>query len=290
MNMRGEPCKGSPSIFSGDRCYPESMRKPIVIAISILSCALSAILPVLSASPVDDLRVMENRFFFHDYEHDPLAKRVERLECLVFGSAQYGVPEDRIEKLRATIEKRDRASAEKVAAGSESGPEKAEKSGEDGSRSDYPILTTLEWRVLKKTYRGETMDERLGRLETSLFGQPATAMSYLDRIERLKKVAGIGLPGRSPLTELPQGPMPRAGGSDGIQMRPFTGIVPPGGSSIQRDYNAQFNRDFAQMFKYLNQQMKDMFRNGQPVPGSPIIIMPEGKKQKLPSYADPNSI
>lgn len=288
------------------------MRKPIAIAISILSCALSATLPVLSASPqkmqpedrqpenkqpeheqsVRDLRVMENRFFFHDYEHDPLAKRVERLECLVFGSAQYGLPGERIEKLRATIERRDRASAEKVAAESESkaDPGKAETSGEDGSRSDYPILTTLEWRILKKTYRGETMDERLGRLETNLFGQPATAMSYLDRIERLKKVAGIGLPGRSSLGELPQGPMPRAGGSNGVQMRPFTGIVPPDGSSIQRDYNAQFNRDFAQMFKYLNQQMKDMFRNGQPVPGSPIIIMPEGEKQKLPSYADPNSI
>ncbi|MCA9802078.1 MAG: hypothetical protein KC777_08835 [Cyanobacteria bacterium HKST-UBA02] len=273
------------------------MRKPILIAISVLFFAL----PALSASPeskqteyeqsIKDLRVMENRFFFHDYEHDPLTKRVERLECLVFGSAQYGVPEERIERLRATIAKRDRASAEKVAA--ENAPEsdktdKTEKSAEDGSRSDYPILTTLEWRVLKKTYRGETMDERLGRLETSLFGQPSTAMSYLDRIERLKKVAGIGLPGRS-LSDLPEGPLPRAG-SSGIQMRPFTGIAPPGSSSIQRDYNAQFNRDFAQMFKYMNQQMRDMFRNGQPVPGSPVIIMPEGKKQKLPSYADPNSI
>ena len=56
------------------------------------------------------------------------------------------------------------------------------------------FLGTLEWRILKKTYASvKAMDPRLNRMETQLFGMPAQSMSYIDRIDRLKKTIGLDI-------------------------------------------------------------------------------------------------
>ncbi|MBZ0188393.1 MAG: hypothetical protein K8F91_19250 [Candidatus Obscuribacterales bacterium] len=239
-----------------------------------------------------NLKLLENRFFFHSYDHDPIEKRVERLELLIFGAAQFGVPIERMTRLKSTVDSRAYKSAKIIAEQNDKAKEPGEAESNEAASSNYPILTTLEWRVLKKTYRKQTIDERLARLETSLFGQPSPAMSYVDRIERLKKVAGIEEPGGAATTVLPRGPMPRAG------------AVPLPGQLPSYDYNRQFNKDFSQMFKFMNQQMRDMFgtipygnnppfdsENNKVVPKSPYFVMPEIKKRpKLPAYTDPNSI
>jgi hypothetical protein len=100
-------------------------------------------------------------------------------------------------------------------------------------------VATLEWKILKKTYPQEALDQRLNRLEEQLFGVPSTAMSYLDRIERLKKTTGVDValaPSdtgvKVPGKRQPQfGPLPRAY-SGGSGLNPFggNGLSPFGGS------------------------------------------------------------
>lgn len=165
-----------------------------------------------------ELLALENRFFFHHYGHDPVEKRLERLELMTLGGAQYGTNTDRLTRLKAAIVQRDHNAAKTMAAQSKAQPAK----GASESEAKYPVLSTLEWRVLKKTYAAESLDQRLNRLETSLFGVPAQAMSYVDRIDRLKKTAGVGVDEAGPYTAIgpasrnaiPRGPMPRSGGEN----------------------------------------------------------------------------
>lgn len=189
-----------------------------------------------------EILVLENRFFFHHYGHDPIEKRLERLELLTLGASQYGSNGERLSHLKSAIVQRDKQAAQIMA------DHKAEQAriaakGDGGAKTgakaetNYPVLSTLEWRILKKTYSGETIDQRLDRLESQLFGMPAQAMSYVDRIERLKKTAGVGSesfsasrfgpgagfnsgapvsPGTAgPYTAIRKGPMPRAGSGSG---------------------------------------------------------------------------
>ncbi len=196
----------------------------------------------LSVSAADvalekDLVILENRFFFHRYNLDPIEKRLERLELLTLGQSQYGTNSLRLSRLQAAIRERDHEAAQVMAKNKASG---------GTSESNYPVLSTLEWRVLKKTFSSETLDQRLDRLESQLFGVPAQAMSYVDRIERLKKTAGIGIdmagnsftsigPGALPghngnlsgSARVRRGPMPRDFGGISPGDNPFSASSSP---------------------------------------------------------------
>lgn len=276
-----------------------------------------------------ELKRLENRFFFHAYDHDPPEKRLERLELLILGSAQYGVNEERLAGIKSAVEKRDRESADMVkgrnaSAEPKPGTKTEAESGslnDDGALGDYPILTTLEWRVLKKTYRAETIDSRLERLEEKLLGKASPAMSYADRIDRLKKIAGVLTPGSVAEAPIPSGPDPRAGGSaqerDGsrsFRMSPFGGfggsMLPPGAprpdSTFQEDLRMRSQKDMAQMLRFMDKAFSGMFQG---MPRTPLVIPgnpgspysspypfsgpnsdQEKRKPQIPPYADPNSI
>ena len=94
--------------------------------------------------------------------------------------------------------------------------------------------------MLKKTYPHESIDQRLARMESQLFGMPAQSMPYIDRIDRLKKTIGmdvIGQPGAQVATRQPgkgpislNGPLPRANrGGGAFQVNPFHGGPTLGG-------------------------------------------------------------
>ena len=267
-----------------------------------------------------DLKNLEDRFFFHSYDHDPPEKRVERLELLIFGGHKYGVVEDRLENLKKSIVERDQESARKTAdrngqsqsqpqpqAQSQSrsvdGSEKIPGGGASGDESgQYPVLNTLEWRVLKKTYRSESLDQRLNRLEAKLFGQPSPAMAYSDRIERLKKIVGINIttisPGASSDPRIIPGPLPQAG-RDPATGLPFRSLqeLNPNSRQFQQDFHRQLNKDLSNMMRYLEGDLHKIFEGYQNSPqGSPLIIPNTELKLKpkprvtVPPYADPNSI
>lgn len=273
-----------------------------------------------TSDPFRDLKALERRFFFHEYDHDPLEKRLERIELLVFGAAHDGKNTDRLNRIRTAVVARDREAAlhlaekNRAAKAQEQHAPKPPKATTPTSSSQYPILQTLEWRALQKTYSGETLDQRLDRLETSLLGQPSQAMSYSDRIERLKKIIGVETATTpSPkMTQIPQGPTPRALGRR--QMSPF---YSPYMTPLPRDNgdDTTFEEDFQAQMSDLQSMMEMMQRMnrlpgrlpGMQMPnGGRVLPMPGGedvtpylmpyppssqpKKPKIPPYADPNSI
>jgi len=182
-------------------------------AVSGVPAVPDMVLNATDQALVKDVAALENRFFFHSYGHDPMEKRLERLELLTHGAAQAGSNAERLTRLKQSVVERDKEAAKTIA-------REQKGDGELAAKTNYPVLGTLEGRILKKTYPSESIDQRLGRMESQLFGMPAQAMSYVDRIERLKKTIGMDIaaapsnvavkPGARNQLGM-GGPMPRAG-------------------------------------------------------------------------------
>lgn len=254
------------------------------------SSAALAVPPAKSApsSPpptLTDLGVLENRFFSHPYAHDPVEKRIERLECMVFGGVQAGTNEERLLKVMKVIADRSQKPLDKAATPdpSKQSAAAASPAGTPGTQSNssaqYPVLNTLEWRALKKTYPAEGLEQRLDRLESKMFGQPAQSMAYADRVERLRKTLGIGIDTGldAPLATRGTGPAPRARPRDDAGGQPFAGAMPGagglmpgmpefglnfgfgGGDSI---FDATFDKQLHQMMEQMNKHMSEARRLG----------------------------
>lgn len=189
----------------------------MLLASYLAPAAVSAAEPAAGNLNPNELALLENRFFSHTYAHDPLEKRLERIECLVYGSTREGSNQERMARLKKTVAERSaqplKSASEKDAVKLESNnnANKIETKAEAPSSSkQYPILNTLEWRALKKTYQSESLDQRLDRLESKMFGQPAQTMAYIDRVDRLKRTLGIGVETASPDGITATGPLPKA--------------------------------------------------------------------------------
>ncbi|MBY0358780.1 MAG: hypothetical protein K2W82_12320 [Candidatus Obscuribacterales bacterium] len=264
----------------------------LLICLGFVACESWAAAPTAPAKlSLPDLAVFENRFFSHAYAHDPLEKRLERLECLIFGSMQAGSNDERFARLKKNL-------VERVPAPLAAQPTAVEDKQPAGS-AQYPILNTLEWRSLKKTFPQDSLDARLDRLEAKMFGQPAQAMAYVDRVERLKKTLGVTAPSTiSTNDNMARGPMPKARprsedeSGNNFDLPPELGqnnlLMPPGLDTI---FGATFDRRFQQMFEEMNRRMAETRRLG---PGN-NYLMPQAAPQKkpgldLPLYSDPNSI
>lgn len=161
-----------------------------LVACSATTCLPTAFGQVVQDPLTKDLATLEHRFFFHPYANDSVAKRLERLELMTLGAVQEGTEETRLKKLKESIALKDRESAKNIAKEKDSSASPASP----GAKTNYPILGKLETKVLKKTFVGESIDQRLDRLEKQVFGVPAEAMSYIDRIDRLKKTTGLDAP------------------------------------------------------------------------------------------------
>jgi hypothetical protein len=281
--------------------------------------------PTPSASPFNELKGLERRFFFHEYDHDPLEKRLERIELLVFGAAQEGENTARLQRLRSAVLMRDREAAQRLEEKNralKSPTTAAPKATAPTSSAQYPILQTLEWRALQKTYGTETLDQRLDRLETSLLGQPSPAMSYADRIDRLKKIIGVetAVAPFSSKTPLPRGPLPKASArrnSGSPMYSPYITPLPRSGggdwdgdgdddSTFEDDLRGQMTNDLQAMMEMMQRMQRAPGFGGMPgmlpfggrgvlipSPGegaTPYAVPAQPKRPKLPPYADPNSI
>lgn len=236
------------------------------------SAALAAN-PVASSPDINtnDLNVLEHRFFSHGYAHDPVEKRLERIECLVYGTTRDGTNADRLARLMRTIATRSQqplAHENTAPSGADVTPSApgAAKTPLTTSKQ-YPILNTLEWKALKKTYPTESLDQRLDRMESKMFGQPAQTMAYADRVERLKKTLGIGLetPNNDKITSI--GPKPKArpngmtdDGMGGFNL-PLQSLVPPSmGLDVDPFGGTTFGGSlapFQRLMQTMNQQISD---------------------------------
>lgn len=267
--------------------------------------------PSAPAPGLTDLGILENRFFSHPYSHDPVDKRLERLECMVFGGIQAGTPEERLSHLIKVVAQRSQTPLKEEKApvannqNSDSPDKAAPPAASAGKGSNqYPVLNTLEWRALKKTYPAETLDQRLDRLESKTFGQPAQGMAYADRVERLRKVLGIGIDtgvGSNPLTAGGIGPAPRArANSDEAPSFGPTGNFPfPMGNDFGFSFgmpgndlfDATFDKQLHSMMEQMNRHMAEARRLG---PGSwrfdpktnSWVDLDSGKRTKPPMAGD----
>jgi len=220
-----------------------------------------------------DLSQWEQRLLGQPYENDPIDKRIQRLELLLFGSTQDGSFSERLDQIRSAIASR-----------SLSRPSRA---------GTAESLNLLEQKILKHTFPADKPEQRLTRLEQKLFGKASPSMPPPDRIDRLKKTIGIGEP--PPIAQFP---------ADQSFMRQFDGgmMIPFGDQSMDGN---EINRQMSDMFRQLNQQLRQlpMQRRGLGPNGAPFIspninvrpfkMTPDtgsGDNAKLPPYLDPNSI
>lgn len=229
--------------------------------------------------PQGDLQVWEQKFFGQYYDHDPLDKRLQRIELMIFGGTQEGSISERLDQLRSAISSRLGQKTDKPAASE--------------------ALTELEQKILKRTYPGEHVEQRITRLEEKVFGKASPAMVAADRIERLKRTLGIGETGPM-FAEVPS-----------QSQSPFQGDIPtmPG-------VDPEFNRELSNVFRHLNEQLRHLPSrpHAMPMPMNPdpwngsggalpfgmqeipfgIQELPFGKRSPqndpLPPYLDPNSI
>ncbi len=245
----------------------------------ILSCAPVSAAPQASAGVrteqalTKDISLIEDRFFSRQYANDPLEKRVERVELLVFGGTQSGTVDQRWSRLKQSIASRASAASPKSTANGGGTAAKA-----PDTSAQYPILSTLEWRALKKTFANESLDARLGRIESKLFGLPSPGIAYVDRVDRLKRTLGIGVTAAVPTGPMGPAPKSRARGQSIQDFANNFGSPPmqfPGAQELNQDNNffnefaqndlpfgSNMNSTFGQMFADLHKQMAAMNQLG----------------------------
>lgn len=222
-----------------------------------------------------ELEKLETKMFSRQYANDPAEKRLERLELLVFGATQAGGLDERWARINKAVKERQNPESTVIQ------PKGVDRPSTPGAaavpKGNYPAVDSLEWRVLKKTYKGEAIGERLSRLETKLLGQANPGMALFDRVERLKKIGASVAAGSQPANPgtaaVPPGllgPMPKAyprganpfsltDPSDPsltvpFSMQPFSMQPFSGGS----DDLSSINRMMSEMFSQMNRQMRDL--------------------------------
>ncbi len=217
-----------------------------------------------------DFEKLETQMFSRQYPNDPPEKRIERLELLVFGATQGGSMTERWASISKAMKDRQNPEATVVQPKNSQSPSASSGPSAVPLKGNYPAVDSLEWKVLKKTFRGEPIAQRLSRLETKLLGQANPGMALFDRVERLKKIAATVAAGSQPpdsgTATLPPsmlGPMPRAYPrampySFGDSMNP----VPSNPFSLQPfsggdDFNS-INRMMSEMMSQMNRQMRDL--------------------------------
>jgi hypothetical protein len=245
------------------------------VAICATSTSAANGAPQPTAQPRGDLGQWEQQFLGRPYDKDPLDKRIQRLELLLFGSTQDGTLTERLEHIHSAIASRQAVHLSKASvAGS---------------------LAQLEQKILKKTFPAEKVDARLSRLETKLFGKASPGMSAGERVDRLKRTIGLGEP--PPIADSQQQDMLIRPWPHGFDSMP----VPFGYQSMDPN---DLNQQMSEMMRQFNQQLRQLHRmpEGEPViPSIPRFTEPDQtaptprlpnirKQEQLPPYMDPNSI
>lgn len=252
-----------------------------------------------------DIGALEKRYFGRVYDKDSTDKRIQRIELLLFGATQDGGMVERLDRIQ------------------ESAAEHAKIPKSNLSQAaDTASIAALERKILKKSFDAETPSQRLGRLESKVFGQSTPSMSIGDRVFRLKKILNVDTPSISRVPMSPElGGMGSLGmggmGLDGDPASPFGSFtyVPFGGG-----HGDEMAQQMNEMIKQLNKSLRGIHRlpdgapNVSPFTGpnlspfsgpnlSPFsgpngtpFVQPfrttpkQGRDTELPPYLDPNSI
>ncbi|MGD9679838.1 MAG: hypothetical protein AB7W16_01525 [Candidatus Obscuribacterales bacterium] len=152
----------------------------------------------------EEIAPLERRFLGHSFDKDSQDKRLSRLEQLVFGEASQGDPAARLKRLddaaRSAAGGDDidspptppkKASQHKAAPPSPAPSKPAVSEPAPGGEAEpdpYPRIGALEKFFEGKASPGDDLNARLSRMETKVFGKPATG-DLGDRTDALEKIA-----------------------------------------------------------------------------------------------------
>jgi hypothetical protein len=144
----------------------------------------------------DSLSKLEDKFFEHDYRGDSDQVRLNRLEKFVFGDAQTGPVQARINSLSTVASefKAPKKTATPPATSTAAANTKVGTSGKSAgypsfAYANYPRVVELEKHMLGNTYPNDALPDRLARLETKAFGKPSTSTDLADRVDQLDQYA-----------------------------------------------------------------------------------------------------
>lgn len=196
-----------------------------------------------SAAP--DIGALERRYFGRVYDKDATEKRIQRLELLLFGATQDGGLVERLDRVQQSASERTRSL----------------KAGSTGA--DTASIAALERKILKKSFDGETPAQRLGRLESKVFGQASPSMSIGDRVFRLKKILNVETPSISRAPSMPQ--MNGMGGLGSIGGLGSNGdlLMPYGSFSFAPFANGrpdEMAQQMNEMIKQLNKSLRGIHK------------------------------
>lgn len=163
-----------------------------VIAISsILALTLAFGQPLL-ATAIDtgyseQLELLEKQLLSTSYEKDPLPRRVERLEKLVFGEVRTGPLEERIVGLTTAVPPKNEQEQEQEQDQEQLSNQTQEQAGSQEEETEkYPRVTALEEAVLGKTYTHDDLPARLARMEEKLYGKVEKEEDLGDRTDKIQ--------------------------------------------------------------------------------------------------------
>jgi hypothetical protein len=186
--------------------------------------------PPSSSVPDKELNAFEQKLLQRTFPIDPIDKRLQRLELLVFGATQYGSDLQRWRELQKAASS-DAANA----------PKRADEAG---------VVSRIEKQVLKKTNPTMPIGARLSQVETKMFGQASPSMPTKQRIERLAKTLGMAEPFEGNETAI----------------RPRFSTSPDGNFSfhVYGDPNQlrQMNPQVSEMMEEMDRQMRQFERFG----------------------------
>jgi hypothetical protein len=206
------------------------------------------------AIPESAVQQMERKLLCRVYSNDPLDKRLQRLELLVFGATQFGSDKERWAQLQRTV-------AEQAGKGSPKASTRALSKKGNNANNEGPAIDLLEKEILKKTFANELPTKRLDRLEAKVFGQASPNMPSTSRIDRLRKATGLPAGPEGPQTAIRpygDGTMPNFPLGEGINGDPFSMLPQLGGNDPQ----------ISEMVKEMQRQMRQFDQFGMPGTGA----------------------
>jgi hypothetical protein len=189
------------------------------------------------------LAPVEEKLFKRIYSYDPVDKRLQRLELLLFGYSNSGSNLERWRQIQLAINGRAKKNYQ--------------SNDQSSGGSQAAIVSAIEKQILKKSTPTEPISKRLDRLEAKVFGQASPALPTSQRVERLKRTVGLALPANPEITINPNTFDPWNNQSSMPFTFRFNGRTIPdiGGFGAQ-------DPEISQMLKDMDKQMREMQQFG----------------------------
>ena len=225
----------------------------------LLACAIGLMFAPQAFSADSSIDTLETKFFEHSYPKDTTGERLARLEKLVFGEAKTGNESERLKNLVAATQEdgpgatpSPGSGASSTASAPSSSPAASSGGGssnygsssknssapvaQDGKKkartdsANYPRVNRLETNLLGKTYDGESVEDRITRLEQKAFGgadhHPRSERTYRQArgLRRIEESEFQCQSSRTDLRQSEQRPIPDSQTETGYSPAPRVGV------------------------------------------------------------------